>query len=341
MMARYFVLVLFALSVYADEHPKMRRAGADRIPEEYIVVLADDVSPDKVPDVVLQLATAHGANVENIWSSAIRGFFARMTEAQAEAMSHHPFVAYVEENAPWYQSATQRTNIDPRTCDPTTTNCPAVVDDRLWHLDRSDQAGAVPNETYAYCTDGTGVTVYVVDSGVNKFHNEFGPTGSRVRIGYNATPDMMPANDPCLGFAEVADATGARQGDEATDYGLEILGSGHGTGVASALAGRRVGVAKNATIVPIKVIRCDSSAAREWNPSRTYYRYETAYRRTESTRGQIYRVAGFVVASATSGVSGTTFPAVGHKPNRDGQRGHMGEDTCRIDREHRLPHRRS
>ena len=75
----------------------------------------------------------------------------------------------MEENAQWYLSSTpqqQQTNINPITCDPAVTTCTGaglVTDNRLWHLDRADQNYADPTNDYSYCTNGTGVTVYVVD----------------------------------------------------------------------------------------------------------------------------------------------------------------------------------
>lgn len=250
---------------------KFIRAGSDRIPEEYIVVLADDL-PEPLQDVVARLAGTHEARVEMIWTDALKGFFARMTEQRAEALSKHPFVKYVEENAPWYFSGEHQTNIDPATCDPVSSQCPTVVDNRLWHLDRADQNTAAPTNRYSYKTDGTGVTVYVVDSGVNKWHQEFG--GARVLPGHNASGDNMPADDPCLGFALPPGPTKAEQ----ENYGREIFYMSHGTGVASMVGGRRVGIAKNVSIVPVKVARCSKFSARARKGSWPYVQYETMMR---------------------------------------------------------------
>jgi len=101
--------------------------------------------------------------------TAIKGFFAAIPEARARALSNNPLVKYVEENAQWYLSSTpqqQQTNINPITCDPTVTTCTGaglVTDNRLWHLDRADQNYADLTNNYSYCTNGPGVTVYVVD----------------------------------------------------------------------------------------------------------------------------------------------------------------------------------
>jgi Subtilase family len=252
---------------------KYRGAGEDRIPDQYIVVLSDDVPPNEVGDVARDLGLNNQFTPTRIWHDAIKAFLAEMSEARAHALSNNPRVKYVEENAQWHASSSpqsQQTNINPVTCDPTVTTCTGVdvvTDNRLWHLDRADQNYADPTNSYSYCTDGTGVTVYVVDMGVNKNHQEF---GARVMAGYNATgtattSDQMPADDPCLGFTVAPGSVYNSQ--ESANYQNELGLSSHGTAVASALGGRRVGIAKNVTIVPIKTSRCDlySSRVRQSN----------------------------------------------------------------------------
>src|SRR5690606_28399704 len=76
--------------------------------------------------------------------------------------------------------------------------------------------------------DGTGVKVYIVDSGVHLDHVEF--TG-RIESGFDATGTREAPND---------------NGD--VDWELPI---DHGTRCASIAAGNLCGVAKGATIVPV------------------------------------------------------------------------------------------
>lgn len=293
------VILLLAASTQA-QNGKFLRAGAGKVANEYIVAFDDDVLPDEVPELARQLAAAHGGRADKAWSHAFKGFFVVMTEARAQALSRSPRVKYVEENANWYLSATQQTNIDPAACDPTAGTCPAVVDNRLWHLDRLDQNLAPPTNTCANCSDGTGITVYVVDSGVNKYHHEFGPSGARVKPGFNATPDLMPADDPCMGFA-------IPPGDqyfavESALYRSEWEGGGHGTGVASVLGGKRVGVAKNVTIVPIKVLRCDRWSARSRRSSQYYAKNETMFKSYNGSAYPIFR-------ALNSGTTASSVPS--------------------------------
>lgn len=92
-----------------------------------------------------------------------------------------------------------------------------------WGLDKLD---GTRDNTYNYISDGTGVRIYIVDTGVNATHREF---GSRVIDGYDA-------------FGENLDQTDC---------------DGHGTHVAGIAAGNYYGVAKAATIVPVRVMDCN------------------------------------------------------------------------------------
>jgi subtilisin family serine protease len=97
-------------------------------------------------------------------------------------------------------------------------------------LDRIDQRTRKLNDRFHYSSTGAGVTVYVIDTGVYAGHSQF---GGRVEPGKSFTG---PAAD--------------------TD-----CGEGHGTHVAGLIAGATYGVAKAATIVPVKVFSCDGSAS--------------------------------------------------------------------------------
>ncbi|MPZ72963.1 MAG: hypothetical protein GEU74_06975 [Nitriliruptorales bacterium] len=94
----------------------------------------------------------------------------------------------------------------------------------VWGLDRIDQARLPLDRTYTYVGAGKGVTAYVVDSGLYAAHREF---EDRVRRGYDAT-----------GGGSTADC------------------NGHGTHVAATLGGKRYGVAKQVTLVPVRIAGC-------------------------------------------------------------------------------------
>lgn len=278
-------------TAFVDLHgqSKLLHVGSDRIANEYIVIFKENGLTEDVGTAAEDLVAGKNVVIRQTWKHAVKGFFAEMTEAQATELSLDPRVAYVEENAPWYLSAVpEPTNVNPAECNPATGICTTVTDNRLWHLDRADQNYASPTNDFSYCTDGSNVTVYVVDGGVNKFHNEFGPSGARVKPGYNATGDLMPADDPCMGFAiPPSENYGSL---EALPYYLELTASGHGTAVASVLGGRYVGVAKNVDIVPVKVIRCDYYSARQRLSNHSYQVNETIFHSINGvTPGRTYR----------------------------------------------------
>lgn len=112
------------------------------------------------------------------------------------------------------------------------TNQPVYMDDvqnnATWGLDRIDSPNLPLSSTYVYNEDGSGVTVYVVDSGINTSHSDF---AGRIGAGYSALD---------------------------TDSSVEDC-NGHGTHVAGIAAGSTYGVAKGATIVPLRVFGCTKS----------------------------------------------------------------------------------
>lgn len=98
-----------------------------------------------------------------------------------------------------------------------------------WGLDRIDQRTGL-DQLYNYETDAKDVTVYVIDSGVDAAHPDF---GGRVQ----------PGKDFVNGGADTSDT------------------NGHGTYLAGVAASRTYGVAKAAKIVPVRVIDAQGGGA--------------------------------------------------------------------------------
>ena len=132
---------------------------AKAIRGQYIVVLDDDVVGEPgehawAADVPDGLVASYGGKVRDRFKHAINGFSASMTEAEAQAMSGDPMVAYVQEESEVSVAAVQT---------------PAT-----WGIDRIDQRPRTLSNSYSYDYTGAGVVVYVVDTGIRTNHVDFG-----------------------------------------------------------------------------------------------------------------------------------------------------------------------
>ncbi|NIJ10790.1 subtilisin family serine protease [Saccharomonospora amisosensis] len=172
-------------------------AGAEgAIDNSYIVVLNDGSSVDRVAD-------RHGADVERQYHSALRGFAATMSEAEAKRAAADPAVAYVEQNRTVHTMADQ-------------ANPPS------WGLDRIDQRDLPLDDNYSYSTTASNVTAYVIDTGILTSHSDF---GGRARSGYDFVDNDSNATD-CNGHG--------------THVAGTIGGSAHGVAKAVDLVAVRV-----------------------------------------------------------------------------------------------------
>ena len=101
----------------------------------------------------------------------------------------------------------------------------ATQNNATWGIDRTDQRNLPLSTTYTYDTDATGVHAYILDTGVRADHTEF---SGRMGNGFSARP----------GDASTGDC------------------HGHGTHVAGTVAGTTWGVAKKATVHPVRTFDC-------------------------------------------------------------------------------------
>ena len=138
-----------------------------------------------------------------------------------------------------------------------------------WGLDRIDQRTVVTSSrSYDFSEDGGGVTAYVLDSGINASHPEF---GNRVKEGwsYRSSSSSLSSYRTALAdyIADPDDGIAACVQDgshavdpatfdnpasaDASDKGLTD-NDGHGTHVAGIIGGDTTGVAKNVSFVPVR-----------------------------------------------------------------------------------------
>ncbi|MFI8103998.1 S8 family serine peptidase [Streptomyces sp. NPDC086023] len=181
-------------------------AGAPgTIPGQYIVILNQAKAKSQSP-AGRSVVERYSGKIRRTYEAALNGYAAEMTEQQARRLAADPAVAEVVQDAAVKADTTQ----------PTPPS---------WGLDRLDRRRKPgQNQKYTYPTSaGTGVTVYVIDTGVNFGHQDF---GGRARSGYDAIAPGTPADDE----------------------------QGHGTHVAGTVAGTTFGVAKKAKIVSVRVL---------------------------------------------------------------------------------------
>jgi len=163
----------------------------------------------------LSLKNKYDIKIQNNFGSALNGVLVNASAEKIKQLLLDPSVAYIEQDQMMYATPIEASGDQPS---PT------------WGLDRIDQRSGSLDGNYHYNFDGTGVTAYVVDTGVLNSHNEF---GGRSTSGYDFVD-----ND-----------------NNATDC------NGHGTHVAGTIAGASYGVAKNVNVVGVRVLGCNGSGS--------------------------------------------------------------------------------
>lgn len=216
--------------------------GRDIIPHSYIIVLKKNITPEEVSYHREWVQQNHAELASTLYSQdpahsfflstddakvdklggisdmfsigdAINGYIGYFLDDAIDLIRRNPFVEFVEKDSRVYANEFN-----------TQVGSP-------WGLSRISHREALNLGTfnkYLYDDDaGKGVTAYVIDTGVNVSHEEF---GKRAKWG-----KTIPAND------------------------FDEDGNGHGTHCAGTIGSEHYGVAKEADIVAVKVLKSNGS----------------------------------------------------------------------------------
>jgi len=228
LFASVFLVYASKLPQVKNEAPVASATNAEIVQDHYMVIFKPS-APESFLDTHLLWLTGFiqtsnlemGVNVasepnalKHVYNQPnLRGYAGRFTPEALEAIRRIPEVDFIEKDSMVYAMELQR-------------NAP-------WGLARLSHREPLSFRTFnKYNYDamaGTNVTVYVVDTGINTGHTDF---GGRARWGIT-----IPANDE------------------------DVDGNGHGTHVAGTIAGSRYGVSKKAHVVAVKVLRSNGSGS--------------------------------------------------------------------------------
>jgi len=190
----------------AGKAPLIGRGDPSAIKNRYIVVFEKD-TPLATERFAREHARGQGATVHYRYSHALDGFSATLSAGAVEALRNNPNVAYIEADSTVTASDTQS---------------PAT-----WGLDRIDQRNLPLSNSYTFNATGSGVTAYIIDTGIRLTHAQF---GGRAVSGFDSV-----------------------DGGSADDC------NGHGTHVAGTVGATTYGVAKGVRLVAVRVLNCQGS----------------------------------------------------------------------------------
>ncbi|WP_405727845.1 S8 family peptidase [Streptomyces sp. NBC_01537] len=212
------VPVLTAAAASPASHassPAPLRMVRNAIPGDYIVSLTPGTDPAAVTDRI-------GVRPRHVYRAALTGFAAPLTEAQLTQVRGLPAVTAVEQDSTVTVSPVEQRAIPAPKPVPGQRAGTGIP----WGLERINQR-TPGGKGFSVKATGAKVTAYVIDSGIDFTHPEFGGRAT-------------------LGIDQIADG---RNGVDC---------AGHGTHVAGTVGGEHTGVAKQVKLVAVRVLNCEA-----------------------------------------------------------------------------------
>jgi hypothetical protein len=157
------------LAPAAADTPSLARSGGDataaqggtqggtqrgrKIPDQYVVVLREGAS-------VEETTRRNTIAAQRTFSRALNGFSAKLTRGQVQQLEKDADVLYIAQD--------EEVQLAQALAEPSVIQASAT-----WGLDRTDQVSRALSGTYGYTATGSGVRVYIVDTGIRTTHAEF------------------------------------------------------------------------------------------------------------------------------------------------------------------------
>ncbi|PIK38071.1 proprotein convertase subtilisin/kexin type 9 [Apostichopus japonicus] len=202
---KFLLIVLFAAAVSGLAPLYTQK---DKIEGSYLVTLKGNVDVKSAVATIraLPLFSTLGGRIDREYT-VLNGFAATLSGKALDLIRRLDFVEFVEEDQMMYASVE-------------------------WGLDRIDQRSLPLNNGYSAKGTGSGVTVYVIDTGINPSHNDFGSRASTSSsMDFHSNPNS----------------------------GIDC--NGHGTHCAGTVGGSSYGVAKSVTLKGVRVLGCFGSGS--------------------------------------------------------------------------------
>jgi subtilisin family serine protease len=175
--------------------------------DQYIVVLKEGAPSD--------ITSSQGITPERIYQKIFNGFSARLNTKALNGLLKNPRVQEI------IQDKILKLELP----------LPSYVQSSpTWGIDRIDQRKGPLDSKYMYEYTGSGVNAYVIDTGINFYHEEF---EGRAVPGFDAFSDGKNGSD-C---------------------------QGHGTHVAGTIGSKTFGVAKGVKLISVRVLDCSGSGS--------------------------------------------------------------------------------